>query len=110
MNLPNKLTIFRVFLIPIFLFFYLQKIFFLDITNYIALFIFIIACITDAMDGYIARKHNLITNFGKFADPLADKLLVCGEGKAKKDLAGKDRQRRSAQAPKNNVEKDGDLK
>lgn len=75
MNLPNKLTILRVLMIPFFLFFIL-----LAPThenyNYIAIFIFILASFTDFLDGYIARKHNLVTNFGKFMDPLADKLLV----------------------------------
>ncbi len=75
MNLPNKLTIFRVVLIPFFVLFLL-----LDITAYdkwIALAIFIIASFTDFLDGHIARKYHLVTNFGKFMDPLADKLLVC---------------------------------
>lgn len=75
MNLPNKLTIFRVILIPFFVLFLL-----VDITAYdkwIALAIFIIASLTDFLDGHIARKYNLVTNFGKFMDPLADKLLVC---------------------------------
>lgn len=75
MNLPNKLTIFRVVLIPFFVLFLL-----LDITAYdkwIALVIFIIASFTDFLDGHIARKYHLVTNFGKFMDPLADKLLVC---------------------------------
>ena len=75
MNLPNKLTMFRVILIPVFVVFLL-----VDITPYdkwIALAIFIIASLTDLLDGKIARKYNLVTNFGKFMDPLADKLLVC---------------------------------
>ena len=75
MNLPNKLTIFRVILIPFFVVLLL-----FDITAYdkwIALAIFIVASLTDFLDGYIARKYNLVTNFGKFMDPLADKLLVC---------------------------------
>ena len=75
MNLPNKLTVFRVILIPFFVLFLL-----VDITAYdewIALAIFIIASFTDFLDGQIARKYNLVTNFGKFMDPLADKLLVC---------------------------------
>ncbi len=75
MNLPNKLTIFRVILIPFFVIFLL-----LDASNqtyrYIADAIFIIASFTDMLDGKIARKYNLVTNFGKFMDPLADKLLV----------------------------------
>lgn len=75
MNLPNKLTIFRVILIPFFIVFLL-----IPITPYdkwIALAIFIVASLTDLFDGKIARKYNLVTNFGKFMDPLADKLLVC---------------------------------
>lgn len=75
MNLPNKLTMFRVILIPFFVVFML-----VDITQYdkwIALAVFIIASLTDLLDGKIARKYNLVTNFGKFMDPLADKLLVC---------------------------------
>jgi len=74
MNLPNKLTTLRIILIPIFV-----AIYFLDMVTYnqyIAATIYIAACITDFLDGYIARKQNLITNFGKFMDPLADKLLV----------------------------------
>ncbi|MDK2802028.1 MAG: CDP-diacylglycerol--glycerol-3-phosphate 3-phosphatidyltransferase [Oscillospiraceae bacterium] len=74
MNLPNKLTVSRILLCPFFVFFILLKDF---KYNYIlALIIFIIASITDAIDGKIARKRNLITNFGKLMDPLADKLLV----------------------------------
>lgn len=76
MNLPNKLTLTRVCMIPIFAFFMLWQ---PDnrLHQIIALAIFCIASITDWFDGYLARKHNLITNFGKFMDPLADKLLVC---------------------------------
>lgn len=76
MNLPNKLTILRVLLIPFFVFFLLVPVAG-DISKYIALVIFIIASLTDLADGKIARKYNLVTNFGKFMDPLADKLLVC---------------------------------
>ncbi|MCI5857434.1 MAG: CDP-diacylglycerol--glycerol-3-phosphate 3-phosphatidyltransferase [Agathobacter sp.] len=76
MNLPNKLTIFRVILIPFFVFFLMAP-YFEGYGNYIALAIFIIASLTDLFDGKIARKYNLITDFGKFMDPLADKLLVC---------------------------------
>ena len=76
MNLPNKLTILRVIMIPFFVFFLLAP-FFDGYGNYIALVIFIIASLTDLADGKIARKYNLVTNFGKFMDPLADKLLVC---------------------------------
>ncbi len=75
MNLPNKLTLFRVILIPFFVFFLLAP-YFEGYGNYIAVAIFIIASITDFLDGKIARKYNLVTNFGKFMDPLADKLLV----------------------------------
>lgn len=78
MNLPNKLTMFRIFLIPVFLIFLLCNSIPLDsqLRRYIAVAIFSIASMTDALDGHIARKYNLITNFGKFMDPLADKLLV----------------------------------
>lgn len=76
MNLPNKLTIFRVILIPFFVFFLMTP-YFEGYGNYIALVIFVIASLTDLFDGKIARKYNLITDFGKFMDPLADKLLVC---------------------------------
>ncbi|WP_270203155.1 MULTISPECIES: CDP-diacylglycerol--glycerol-3-phosphate 3-phosphatidyltransferase [unclassified Coprococcus] len=76
MNLPNKLTILRVILIPFFVVFML-----FDITGaadkWIALVVFCVASLTDMLDGKIARKYNLVTNFGKFMDPLADKLLVC---------------------------------
>lgn len=75
MNLPNKLTIFRVILIPFFIVFLLVPITPYD--KWISLAIFIIASLTDLLDGKIARKYNLVTNFGKFMDPLADKLLVC---------------------------------
>ena len=74
MNLPNKLTIVRVLLIPAFLvFLFIDKI---PGNYFFALAIFALASITDALDGHIARKHNLVTNFGKFLDPLADKVLV----------------------------------
>ena len=76
MNLPNKLTMLRVILIPFFIFFLLT-----DICGsagvWIALGIFCVASFTDFLDGQIARRCNLVTNFGKFMDPLADKLLVC---------------------------------
>ncbi|MDO5564798.1 MAG: CDP-diacylglycerol--glycerol-3-phosphate 3-phosphatidyltransferase [Eubacteriales bacterium] len=83
MNLPNKLSLLRLILIPFFvLFFTLSESFYLNSTlviyfRYIAAFIFIIASLTDYFDGEIARKNNLITNFGKLIDPLADKTLVC---------------------------------
>ena len=76
MNLPNKLTIMRVILIPFFVFFLLSP-YFPAYGNYIAVAIFIVASLPDMLDGKIARKYNLVTNFGKFMDPLADKLLVC---------------------------------
>lgn len=76
MNLPNKLTMLRVFLIPVYLVFQLID-FWPGYTKWLALAIFLIASFTDMLDGKIARKYNLITNFGKFMDPLADKLLVC---------------------------------
>lgn len=75
MNLPNKLTMFRVILIPFFMVFLLVP--GIPAGKWIALSIFIIASLTDLLDGKIARKYNLVTNFGKFMDPLADKLLVC---------------------------------
>ncbi len=73
MNLPNKLTLLRVVLIPLFLFFLFIS---GGIFRFLPLIIFIGAAVTDAIDGYIARRDNLITNFGKFMDPLADKLLT----------------------------------
>jgi len=76
MNLPNKLTLFRVVLIPFFVFFLLIG---KDnqVLRVFADLIFIVASLTDLLDGKIARKYDLVTNFGKFMDPLADKLLVC---------------------------------
>ncbi len=76
MNTPNKLTLLRVILIPFFVVFMLTP---LGGTagKWIALGIFVIASLTDTLDGYLARRDNLVTNFGKFMDPLADKLLVC---------------------------------
>ena len=76
MNLPNKLTILRVLMIPIFVVFMCVDIFGVA-DKYIAVSVFALASITDFLDGQIARKYNLVTNFGKFMDPLADKLLVC---------------------------------
>lgn len=76
MNLPNKLTLTRVILIPVFvIFIMLREI--LPWSKYAAVLVFILASFTDFLDGRIARKYNLVTNFGKFMDPLADKLLVC---------------------------------
>jgi len=76
MNLPNKLTIFRILLVPFFVLFLLYDVAGVY-SKWIALLIFVIASVTDFFDGYIARKQNLVTDFGKFLDPLADKLLVC---------------------------------
>lgn len=76
MNLPNKLTLSRVIMVPFFVAFLLLTPKF-SYFKWIALAIFIVASLTDLLDGKIARKYNLITNFGKFMDPLADKLLVC---------------------------------
>lgn len=70
MNLPNKLTVARVIAVPFFVFFYMKNM------AVVSLIIFVLASITDMFDGKIARKYNLITNFGKIMDPLADKVLV----------------------------------
>ncbi len=75
MNLPNKLTVLRVLMIPFFVAFMLVDII-PEMDKWIALILFCIASLTDFFDGYLARKYNLVTNFGKFMDPLADKLLV----------------------------------
>lgn len=75
MNLPNKITIFRVILIPFFLVALLVDA--IPAGKWIALGIFIVASLSDMVDGKLARKYNLITDFGKFMDPLADKLLTC---------------------------------
>ena len=74
MNLANKLTMLRIFLVPLFLLFIAVRN--IPYGTFIATFIFIIASLTDQLDGYIARSRNQVTNFGKFMDPLADKLLV----------------------------------
>lgn len=85
MNLPNKLTIFRIILIPFFILILAAPIFSGSVTiagtvignaRWIATIIFIVASLTDFLDGQIARRRHLVTNFGKFADPLADKMLV----------------------------------
>ena len=76
MNLPNKLTVLRMIMIVPFVFFMLTNTAG-DMSKWIALALFVIASLTDLLDGKIARKYNLVTNFGKFMDPLADKLLVC---------------------------------
>ena len=77
MNLPNKLTILRVIMIPFFVVCQLWDGGTNQTLRYVADVIFFVASLTDMLDGKIARKYNLVTNFGKFMDPLADKLLVC---------------------------------
>ena len=76
MNTPNKLTIARMIIVP-FLVIFLLTGWGGDANRYISLALFVGASVTDWFDGYLARKNNLVTNFGKFMDPLADKLLVC---------------------------------
>ena len=85
MNLPNKITLFRVLMIPVVMvvgeLYFLQEKYmfgtdFLTVGNFILLILFIVCAFSDFLDGYIARKNNIVTNFGKFADPLADKILV----------------------------------
>ena len=83
MTLPNKLTMFRIILIPVmvaiaYIPFFNENKFLgvMSLANFINVIIFTVASLTDFLDGYLARKHNLVTTFGKFADPLADKLLV----------------------------------
>ena len=73
MNLPNKLTMLRVLMIPLFVILALAQ---RQWAQYLALFVYILACLTDMLDGKIAREWHMITDFGKFADPIADKLLV----------------------------------
>lgn len=76
MNLPNKLTVLRILMVPFFVLFMLTDVAG-DASKWISLVLFCVASLTDFLDGKIARKYNLVTNFGKFMDPLADKLLVC---------------------------------
>ena len=76
MNLPNRLTVLRVCMVPIFVVFMLWN-GLGSAAKYVAAAIFILASMTDWLDGYLARKNNLVTDFGKFMDPIADKLLVC---------------------------------
>ena len=84
MNLPNKLTTLRVIMIPFFVVFMLAD---MGRTgDYIALALFCLASLTDFFDGYLARKNHLVTNFGKFMDPLADKLL----GRLRGNLSDRD--------------------
>ncbi len=77
MNLPNKLTVFRMILIPFFVLFLLTGFLPTSARYLLSLILFVAASLTDMLDGRISRKRNLVTNFGKFMDPLADKLLVC---------------------------------
>lgn len=74
MNLPNKLSVLRIAMVPLFVIAYFLA---FDWTPYVALAIFILAALTDMLDGYIARKYNLVTDLGKLLDPIADKILVC---------------------------------
>ncbi|MCL2618618.1 MAG: CDP-diacylglycerol--glycerol-3-phosphate 3-phosphatidyltransferase [Defluviitaleaceae bacterium] len=74
MNLANKITVFRIVLIPLYLVLLMQ---YSAAMGYAAAVVFALAALSDALDGYIARSHGLVTTFGKFFDPLADKLLVC---------------------------------
>lgn len=76
MNLPNKLTVMRICLIPFMMFFYFADFIPYGIGKIVALVIFIVAALTDLLDGKIARSRNLVTNFGKFLDPIADKILT----------------------------------
>ena len=73
MNLPNKLTMFRILIIPVFI-----VLFFVEFEGHTlaAALVYVVACFTDFFDGYIARKQNLVTNFGKFVDPIADKMII----------------------------------
>ena len=73
LNLPNILTIFRFFLIPLFIFAFLSS---LKFNNVLAIVIFLLSGVTDVLDGYIARKYNMVTKFGKLLGPLADKLMI----------------------------------
>lgn len=73
MNLPNTLTVIRILLIPVFI-----VLFFMDFNGHAlaAALVYVVACFTDFFDGYLARKNNLVTNFGKFIDPIADKMII----------------------------------
>ena len=77
MNTPNKITLFRVILIPAFIIVFLLRIPDEKTSDIISLIIFAVASLSDFLDGYLARKHHMVTDFGKLMDPLADKLLVC---------------------------------
>ena len=75
-NLPNNITIVRILLIPFILFFYLANFFDNGVGKLVALILFIIAAYSDMLDGYIARKYNLVSDLGKFLDPIADKIMA----------------------------------
>lgn len=89
MNLPNKLTMLRVILIPVMIIVYLFNNQIGELTYLIMGIIFVVASLTDYLDGYIARKRNIVTTFGKFMDPLADKLLVMSALLILADIAAK---------------------
>lgn len=74
MNTPNKLSLTRLIITPVMMFFYLAS--FIPYGKFVSAGLFVIGAVTDFLDGYIARKHNLVTDLGKFLDPIADKLLV----------------------------------
>ena len=76
MNLPNKLTLLRILLVPIFMAFLFLRKDYPQYSEFLALLTFILAALTDGLDGYLARKNELVTKFGKIVDPLADKLLI----------------------------------
>lgn len=81
LNIPNRLTLLRIIMIPFFMLFIVYPFFgedYIYISRILAGVLFIVAAITDFLDGYIARKHHIVTDFGKFMDPLADKFLVFG--------------------------------
>ncbi|MCH5166022.1 MAG: CDP-diacylglycerol--glycerol-3-phosphate 3-phosphatidyltransferase [Clostridiales bacterium] len=73
LNLPNKLTVFRILMIPVFIVLYFVE---FEGHTLAAALVYVVACFTDFFDGYIARKQNLVTNFGKFVDPIADKMII----------------------------------
>ena len=77
MNTPNKITLFRIILIPVFIVFFLGLIPDAETSDIISLILFAVASVSDFLDGYLARKNHQVTDFGKLMDPIADKLLVC---------------------------------
>ena len=87
MNLPNKLTVFRMFMVPVFLFLFCVPLPFSDTAlRIIIAAVFAVVSLTDMIDGKIARKYNMITDFGKFMDPLADKFLVISAFRFKRSI------------------------